>query len=1377
MSDVELSPIKRALLEQRRLKARVQELERVLAHPTAAPIAVIGVGCRFPGASGPAEFWKLLENGVDAISDMPGNRWDVATRYDPDPEAPGKIATRFGGYLRDVDAMDPKRLGISPREAATMDPQQRILLEVAWEALEHAGLATDSLTGASMGVFVGIGPNDYAQLYAQRGAVADIDAYLATGNANSVASGRISYLLGVHGPSVSVDTACSSSLVAVQLACESIRAGSCDSAIAGGVGILLGEQNYVSLSKARMMAPDGRCKAFDSRADGFVRSEGCGVVILKRLSDAQRDGDRVLAVIRGGAINQDGRSNGITAPNGPAQQAVIRAAHANAGTSPARVSFVEAHGTGTALGDPIEVESLGAVLSVGREASQPLYLGSVKTNIGHAEAAAGVAGLIKTVLALHNGTIPPNLHFRAPNPHIGWDAFPFLRIPTAATPWTSTDGPRTAGVSAFGFSGTNVHLVLEEAPVDEVASPTTAERPLHVLALSAKTDAALRVAAGDLAPTLAPGSVSLGDFCYSVNTGRASFERRLAAVSATIDDLRAKLERVASGETSANVARQAGDDGPPRVLFAMPSLEAEQLRLSSTLFATQPEFRRTVEEASAFVPPEYASLLRAIAGGDIGRVFEIAQSSERAVTELVVGCALARMWEAWGIAPAAVVGHGTGELAARVVAGTFSLEDAIRVATGAPRARDTDNAPAPRVPVFSASVGRRLTADEIRAASSLSEPATAAAWSSTIALAAHEGFTAVVDMSVLEWRALASALVELFERGLSVDWRGFDRGYARRRVDVPALPWMRERYWFDDNRSAPSVAVSPVIEENPEAMWMSATQAAARQATLVPVDVELSRYAQAWTELDAFTTNAIAKALLDLGLFTRAGESHSVDSAMRAGNVQPVYRHLLSLWLQRLVRHGELVQTPDGYAAHATHALQASPSGKFGPASDAFPVLQSYLRRCEHAIAAIVTGRQSPLDLLFPDGSLETADFFYRHWGLARYYNAILESTSRAIIQQANGRPLRVLEIGAGTGGTASALAPLFGNAGAEYWFTDVSEYFFGRAEEAFANIPSMRYVRFDVDGSPREQSIPLGQFDLVVASNAVHAAKNLGQAIEHARSLLAPNGMLMLYEATTHLDWFEMSIALIEGWQHHIDDLRGETPLLTPEQWAQALTARGFDRVAQYPDANSPAGLLGHHIIIASVPTTAVERTDVATPTLAQARADVTTTCVIGAVTPAVSPTASATGAAPSAGATNAARESLASLTHGERVESMRELVQRQVKKVMRLRADAPPPGTNDRLMSAGMDSLMAVELRKLLTTELGGAVTLPSTLIFDYPTIGAIVTLILDQLDLGELAVAAPTVGTPAAAVPKTAAALANLSDAEVEAMLLENLNGLAK
>ncbi|MBS1244040.1 MAG: Beta-ketoacyl synthase, partial [Deltaproteobacteria bacterium] len=361
--------------------------------------------------------------GVDAISEIPRDRWDVDALYDPDPEAPGRIATRWGGFLPAIDGFDAAFFGISPREATTMDPQQRLLLEVAWEALEDAGQSPDRLAGTATGVFVGICNSDYIQLLIERGAES-FDMYMSTGSAHSVTSGRLSYLLGLQGPSVSVDTACSSSLVAFHLACQSIRTGESRMAIAAGVNLICTPLTTIALSRSRMMAPDGRCKAFDASADGFVRSEGCGVIVLKRLSDALADRDRILALVRGTAANQDGRSSGITAPNGPSQESVIRAALAGAGVKPGEIDFVETHGTGTSLGDPIEVNALGAVFGGDRPPGHPLSIGSVKTNIGHVESAAGVAGLIKTVLALRNETIPPSLHFRRPNPHIRWEGIP-----------------------------------------------------------------------------------------------------------------------------------------------------------------------------------------------------------------------------------------------------------------------------------------------------------------------------------------------------------------------------------------------------------------------------------------------------------------------------------------------------------------------------------------------------------------------------------------------------------------------------------------------------------------------------------------------------------------------------------------------------------------------------------------------------------------------------------------------------------------------------------------------------------------------------------------------------------------------------------------
>ena len=486
MNTTELSPLKRALLAIEELQAKLETVEKQRHEP----IAIIGVGCRIPGgANDPEEFWRLLHEGRNGVREIASDRWDADAYYDPNPDAPGKIATRFGGFLDQVDRFEPQFFEIAPREALTMDPQQRLVLEVSWEALEHAGQSPVRLGHTRTGVYIGICSNDYAQLLLEAGNPALVDMYYASGIAHSIASGRLSYVFGLQGPSISVDTACSSSLVAIHLACQGLRNRECRLALAGGVNVILSPEIFSALSRARMLAADGKCKTFDAAADGFVRGEGCGVVVLKRLEDAVADGDRILALIRGSAVNQDGPSSGLTAPNGPSQESVIRDALANAAVSPQDVSYVEAHGTGTSLGDPIEVQALGAIFGPGREAATPLLIGSLKTNVGHLEAAAGVSGLIKVVLSLQHREIPQHLHFQKPSPHIPWDRLP-VRVTSEREPWHPLHGKRIAGVSSFGFSGTNAHVVLEEAPI---VSPKTSrtERPLHLLTLSARTEPAL----------------------------------------------------------------------------------------------------------------------------------------------------------------------------------------------------------------------------------------------------------------------------------------------------------------------------------------------------------------------------------------------------------------------------------------------------------------------------------------------------------------------------------------------------------------------------------------------------------------------------------------------------------------------------------------------------------------------------------------------------------------------------------------------------------------------------------------------------------------------------------------------------------------------
>ena len=439
--------------------------------------AIVGYAARFPGAPDADEFWDVLREGRDAISEVPKDRWDVDEFFDPEPGVPGKIVTRRAGFVDDVTGFDAPFFGMSTREVRLMDPQHRLLLETAWRAVEHSGTAPTALANTNTGVFVGLATHDYLGMASGELTYPEIEAYMAIGTSNAAAAGRISYRLGLQGPAVAVDTACSSSLVAIHQACQALRLGECDLALAGGANVLLTPATMITFSSAHMLAPDGRCKTFDAAADGYVRGEGCGVIVIKRLEDAIRDGDRIRAVIRGSAINQDGASGGLTVPNGVAQQRVIADALKRADLEPSDVGYLEAHGTGTSLGDPIEAQAAGAVLGAGREPGQPLLMGSVKTNIGHLEAAAGIAGVIKVILSLENELLPQHLHFQNPSPHIPWDRLA-VQVVEEATAWERNGRPRIAGISSFGFAGTNAHVILEEAP-EEAAQPAAAPSPVE----------------------------------------------------------------------------------------------------------------------------------------------------------------------------------------------------------------------------------------------------------------------------------------------------------------------------------------------------------------------------------------------------------------------------------------------------------------------------------------------------------------------------------------------------------------------------------------------------------------------------------------------------------------------------------------------------------------------------------------------------------------------------------------------------------------------------------------------------------------------------------------------------------------------------------
>jgi acyl transferase domain-containing protein/acyl carrier protein len=657
----------------------------------AEAIAVIGIGCRFPGAKDPRAFWTLLCHGEDAIREVPAERFNLDDFFDPDPAAPGKMLTRWGGFIEQVDRFDAHFFGISPREAARMDPQQRLLLEVAWEALEDAGQTREQLAGTLTGVFIGISNNDYGRI--QFNDLERIDAYAGTGNALSIAANRISYIFDFRGPSIAIDTACSSSLVAVHQACGSLSSGESTLAVAGGVNLILSPAITINFSKAGAMAPDGRCKAFDARADGYVRSEGAGIVVLKPLTKALADGDPIYAVIRGSAVNQDGRSNGLMAPNPRAQEAVLREAYRRAAVSPGDVQYIEAHGTGTLLGDPIEAKALGAVLALNRSPQRPCRLGSVKTNLGHLEAAAGIAGLIKVVLALHHREIPPSLHFETPNPHIPFDQLP-LRVQMTLEPWPKEPCPALAGVSSFGFGGTNAHVVLQQAPQSDLERRNAecgTEHPQsdirntnssYLLPLSARSPEALRSLAREYLDFLTrPGSAeSLHDICYSASVRRSHHEHRLAVTGNAAAQVAEGLEAFLRGEIRPGLSSgHKLSDRRRKLVFVFPGQGSQWFGMGRTLLEREAVFREAVERCDRAMRP-YGdwSLLAELTATDA------AHSSLDEVDVLqpslfAIQVALTTLWRSWGIEPHAVVGHSMGEVAAAHIAGALSLEDAARV--------------------------------------------------------------------------------------------------------------------------------------------------------------------------------------------------------------------------------------------------------------------------------------------------------------------------------------------------------------------------------------------------------------------------------------------------------------------------------------------------------------------------------------------------------------------------------------------------------------------------------------------------------------------------------------------------------------------------
>jgi acyl transferase domain-containing protein len=1325
-----LSPKRLALLalELHSKLEKLEALEREREHDRAAQgqqtgpaqqdenIAVIGIGCRIPGAGeGPDRFWSLLANGTDAITEVPADRWDAASYFDPDPDKSGRTSTKFAATLNGIDLFDAPFFSIARREAIHMDPQQRLLLEVCWETLEHSGYSPRRLLASPTGVFVGISTTDYHAMLLERGEEA-IDAYLATGTAHSIAAGRISYALGLQGPSIAVDTACSASLVAVHLAAQSLRANECRLALAGGVNAILSPEVTIALSKAHMMAPDGRCKAFDSRANGFVRGEGCAVIVLKRLSDAIEDRDNILAVLRGSALNQDGRSSGLTAPNGKAQENVIRAALEKARVAPAEIDYIEAHGTGTELGDPIEAHALSEIFGAAPR-EKPLVVGSVKTNLGHLEAAAGVAGLIKVILSLQHDEIPRHLHFQKMNPHIDWGNLQ-VEIPTEAKKWSKSERKRLAGVSSFGFSGTNAHVIIEEAPTRERKAIEN-DRPLHILTLSARDDRALNELQQRYVNALASTHEAVADICFTANAGRAAFDHRLFVVGSTAEEIQKKLSEK---KDFAKV-----EDGPAKKpVFLFPGQGAQFHGMGKQLYDTQPVFRAAIDECAAILKSENIDLLAILWGSDTEKIHETANTQ---VGLFTIEWALAQLWKSWGVEPAAILGHSVGEYVGVTVAGVYTLAEGLKLTAlrgrlmsaaqghgsmlavigdqaklhqaiqGIDISIAAENAPGsftlagysdqidqaaekltqlglrveklkvshafhsaqmdqmraefehaaaqlqakdPQIRVISSVTGRELSKAEITPqywGRQIRDTVHFRQAMETLNQLHHHTFLEIGPGTTLcglgrqtitqetaawlptlrrqksDWEQTLDALGQYWQRGGEVDWGKFDAPYAhaRYRVALPTYPFQRQSYWLDrPARRTPDSARrlaaaaahanananTNAPAHNPDSLfyrldWQPkpyrssaprltdadqekfAAELTAHAAAL-RAEKGFDRYDLLRPALDQVCARYIRDAFRDAGVPLPAPAQLAQSSPEKlAQDLAPHFK--IASRHTRLFTRLLAFLTEDAPANVASDTI-SNPAESMQNLSREFPEFAAELEltaRCAAPLAKVLQGKVDPLSVLFPGGSSETAEKIYTHSPAPKVFNGLAaEIINHELANRPDGS-LHVLEIGAGTGGTTTYLAPLFPADRAEYFYTDVSPAFVTAAEKKFAAYTNFKYRVLDIEKDPSAQNFPPHHFDIVIAANVLHATADLAKTFAHIRELMAPGALLVLVEGTRPEAWVDLTFGLTEGWWRFKDTaLRPNYPLLARETWFRFLRDQGFEyaNAAQPPTGSQQA-------------------------------------------------------------------------------------------------------------------------------------------------------------------------------------------------------------
>lgn len=1258
----------KALAEIKKLQQKIKtaELEKN------EPIAIIGMSCRFPGGVQDAEgFWDLLEKGKDAIGEVPKDRWNIDALYDKDPQAKGKIYTKLGGFIEDVEGFDYSFFGITPIEAKRMDPQQRLLMELSWEALEDAKLIPTDLNGSKTGVFVGISGNDYLQLQTKQCKYEEIDPYVTTGWAHSVASGRLSYSYGFEGPSMAVDTACSSSLVAVDLACQHLRSGACDLAMACGVSLMLSPEVSINFSKAKMLSTDGKCKSFDASANGYVRGEGGGVVILKKLSEAIKSKDQILAVIRGSAVNQDGRSSGLTVPNGPSQERVILDAIKMANIKPEDVSYIEAHGTGTSLGDPIEANALGSVLGANRK--QKFLVGSVKTNFGHLEAAAGMASLIKTVLCLQKKTLVPTLHFQKINPHIELEKIP-MEIVTKTIPWGNSTENIYAGISSFGFSGTNAHLIVSnyqpEKETIEVVFPAPSS---HLLKISGHSVAGANQQRALYLNRLQNTNESLEDFVFSANTFKAEFKFRKYFLAKTKDEMIAELQKKSFDETDEKKPSQN------KLAFLFTGQGSQYPQMGKDLYLSQPEFKSSFDECAKLFQKSLNIDIIDLVFGASSHAASLQETIHTQPVLFAIEYAMAKTWLQFGVKPNIVLGHSIGEIVAACIAGVFELKDAVKLVSA--RAKYIHDLPvkggmlsvsleedavknliqpyknlsiaainalssvvvsgdlneinaleihcnnekirnkklqvsqafhssllkdmirpfrkelesinfyAPKIKFVSNITGKLVSQDEItnpdywckhilspvRFYDSLKEiekqncnflleiggQGILTELSKKSIAAGNIYFGGSIKERSNDWHEINDCIGKLFLAGIPFQWHEFYKPYHFKKIDTGKYPFQRIKTWFNDRQiKDPSKELYLSIHEN---INMQKSTISNFDACHQMVD-EYSGYLL-WSLYKPFFAQAISEKQLSTKL-----------------EVQDKYIRLFKTLIELLLNAGFIEKNSDGNlsvtekgnssnTAHQVDRLEDTKKQiieKYADSKYMFALLHS----CVKSLNKVLSGKIKSVEAMFPGGDVSMVENVYKKNEILRVYSQLVAACIRKMVelklQDSPNDKIRILEIGAGTGGTSAFVfeeIDTFANH-LHYCYTDISGGFLQHGKSAYGKTrPYVEFKLLDVEKEMVNQNIELGTYDIVFASNVIHATKRIDATIKKAQSLLKKGGVLLLNETTKVLNFTTLTFGLADGWWlFEVDQVRlPHSPLLSSHQWSQIFKENHFGEIKAF--------------------------------------------------------------------------------------------------------------------------------------------------------------------------------------------------------------------